>query len=68
MLYILQVTAEDESGIRIWDLRMVKFPVLQLPGHAHWYIILGKFVDSVILQMCNVFACLVSYSLCMDVL
>ncbi|XP_019168486.1 PREDICTED: WD repeat-containing protein DWA2-like [Ipomoea nil] len=30
------VTAEDESGINIWDLRMVKFPVLQLPGHDHW--------------------------------
>ncbi|XP_009619806.1 WD repeat-containing protein DWA2 [Nicotiana tomentosiformis] len=30
------VTAEDESGIHIWDLRMLKFPVLELPGHAHW--------------------------------
>ncbi|KAG9153044.1 hypothetical protein Leryth_012305 [Lithospermum erythrorhizon] len=30
------VTAEDESGIHLWDLRMLKFPVLELPGHAHW--------------------------------
>ncbi|XP_077246802.1 WD repeat-containing protein DWA2-like [Tasmannia lanceolata] len=30
------VTAEDESGIRIWDLRMPKFPSRELPGHAHW--------------------------------
>lgn len=29
-------TAEDESGIHLWDLRMLKFPVLELPGHAHW--------------------------------
>ncbi|KAH7850262.1 hypothetical protein Vadar_029986 [Vaccinium darrowii] len=26
------VTAEDESGIHIWDLRMPKFPILELPG------------------------------------
>ncbi|KAI8549334.1 hypothetical protein RHMOL_Rhmol06G0017400 [Rhododendron molle] len=32
--YIL-VTAEDESGIHIWDLRMLKFPILELPGHSH---------------------------------
>lgn len=30
------VTAEDESGIRLWDLRMPKHPVRELPGHAHW--------------------------------
>ncbi|GMP44513.1 hypothetical protein CsSME_00013419 [Camellia sinensis var. sinensis] len=30
------VTAEDESGIHIWDLRMLKVPILELPGHAHW--------------------------------
>ncbi|KAL9261487.1 WD repeat-containing protein [Drosera capensis] len=30
------VTAEDESGIRVWDLRMPKFPIADLPGHAHW--------------------------------
>ncbi|KAJ4962345.1 hypothetical protein NE237_022284 [Protea cynaroides] len=30
------VTAEDESGIRIWDLRMPKIPINELPGHAHW--------------------------------
>lgn len=30
------VTAEDESGIRIWDLRMPKLPVRELPGHSHW--------------------------------
>ncbi|GMH04658.1 hypothetical protein Nepgr_006498 [Nepenthes gracilis] len=30
------VTSEDESGIRIWDLRMPKFPMAELPGHAHW--------------------------------
>lgn len=30
------VTAEDECGIRIWDLRMLKAPICELPGHAHW--------------------------------
>ncbi|RWR90594.1 WD repeat-containing protein DWA2 [Cinnamomum micranthum f. kanehirae] len=30
------VTAEDECGIRIWDLRMPKVPTHELPGHAHW--------------------------------
>ncbi|CAI9117076.1 OLC1v1018400C1 [Oldenlandia corymbosa var. corymbosa] len=30
------VTAEDESGIHIWDTRMLNFPVIELPGHAHW--------------------------------
>ncbi|KAL6521710.1 WD repeat-containing protein dwa2 [Orobanche gracilis] len=30
------VTAEDESGIYIWDTRMLNFPALELPGHAHW--------------------------------
>ncbi|PKU83382.1 WD repeat-containing protein DWA2 [Dendrobium catenatum] len=30
------VTAEDESGIRIWDLRKPKFPMAELPGHVHW--------------------------------
>ncbi|XVF74125.1 hypothetical protein PTKIN_Ptkin13bG0035000 [Pterospermum kingtungense] len=30
------VTAEDESGIHIWDLRKLKIPVKELPGHAHW--------------------------------
>uniref|UniRef100_A0A7C9FPR9 EIPR1-like beta-propeller domain-containing protein n=1 Tax=Opuntia streptacantha TaxID=393608 RepID=A0A7C9FPR9_OPUST len=30
------VTAEDECGIRIWDLRMFKAPITELPGHAHW--------------------------------
>lgn len=39
-LYVLvdisQVTAEDESGIHIWDLRKLKFPVAELPGHSHW--------------------------------
>ncbi|XP_052189200.1 WD repeat-containing protein DWA2-like isoform X2 [Diospyros lotus] len=33
--YIL-VTAEDESAIHIWDLRMAKVPILELPGHSHW--------------------------------
>ncbi|XP_057470229.1 WD repeat-containing protein DWA2-like [Actinidia eriantha] len=33
--YVL-VTAEDESGIHIWDLRMLKVPSLELPGHSHW--------------------------------
>ncbi|CAH9107014.1 unnamed protein product [Cuscuta europaea] len=33
--YVL-VTAEDESGIHIWDLRMMTRPILELPGHAHW--------------------------------
>ncbi|XWS24585.1 hypothetical protein CRYUN_Cryun28dG0115600 [Craigia yunnanensis] len=30
------VTAEDEFGIHIWDLRKPKFPVKELPGHTHW--------------------------------
>ncbi|GLT31354.1 hypothetical protein SLA2020_060960 [Shorea laevis] len=30
------VTAEDESGICIWDLRMARVPVQELPGHTHW--------------------------------
>lgn len=30
------VTAEDETGIHIWDLRMLNIPVIELPGHAHW--------------------------------
>ncbi|XP_075509467.1 WD repeat-containing protein DWA2-like [Primulina tabacum] len=30
------VTAEDESGIHTWDLRKLKFPVSELPGHSHW--------------------------------
>ncbi|KAJ0960635.1 hypothetical protein J5N97_001511 [Dioscorea zingiberensis] len=30
------VTAEDGSGIRLWDLRMPNFPLTELPGHAHW--------------------------------
>ncbi|URD81556.1 WD domain, G-beta repeat, partial [Musa troglodytarum] len=32
----LLVTAEDVSGIRLWDLRRPKCPVKELPGHAHW--------------------------------
>ncbi|KAJ6306225.1 hypothetical protein OIU78_021528 [Salix suchowensis] len=30
------VTAEDESGIHIWDLRMPKVPIDELRGHSHW--------------------------------
>ncbi|KAJ7966953.1 WD repeat-containing protein DWA2-like [Quillaja saponaria] len=30
------VTAEHESGIHIWDLRMPKVPAQELPGHTHW--------------------------------
>ncbi|XP_061969536.1 WD repeat-containing protein DWA2-like isoform X2 [Populus nigra] len=30
------VTAEDESGIHIWDLRMPNVPVKELRGHSHW--------------------------------
>ncbi|CAA7020113.1 unnamed protein product [Microthlaspi erraticum] len=30
------ITAEDESGIHIWDLRKAKVPVQSLPGHTHW--------------------------------
>ncbi|XP_012571517.1 WD repeat-containing protein DWA2 isoform X1 [Cicer arietinum] len=30
------VTAEHESGIRIWDLRKPKVPIQELPGHTHW--------------------------------
>ncbi|XVE56268.1 hypothetical protein DITRI_Ditri03aG0224800 [Diplodiscus trichospermus] len=29
------VTAEDESGTHIWDLRKPKIPVKELPGHTH---------------------------------
>uniref|UniRef100_A0ACD6AIH4 Uncharacterized protein n=2 Tax=Avena sativa TaxID=4498 RepID=A0ACD6AIH4_AVESA len=29
-------TAEDELGIRLWDLRMLKHPLKDLPGHSHW--------------------------------
>ncbi|XP_062194995.1 WD repeat-containing protein DWA2-like [Phragmites australis] len=29
-------TAEDEFGIRLWDLRMLKHPLKYLPGHSHW--------------------------------
>lgn len=35
--HFFQVTAEDESGIHIWDLRMPKIPIQDLPGHTHWY-------------------------------
>ncbi|KAL5713855.1 WD repeat-containing protein dwa2 [Ranunculus cassubicifolius] len=30
------VTAEEEAGIHVWDLRMPNNPVRDLPGHAHW--------------------------------
>ncbi|XP_010498488.1 PREDICTED: WD repeat-containing protein DWA2 [Camelina sativa] len=30
------ITAEDESGIHVWDLRKAKVPVQELPGHTHW--------------------------------
>ncbi|XP_018440432.1 WD repeat-containing protein DWA2 isoform X2 [Raphanus sativus] len=30
------ITAEDESGIHVWDLRKAKTPVQELPGHTHW--------------------------------
>ncbi|XP_044476102.1 WD repeat-containing protein DWA2-like isoform X2 [Mangifera indica] len=30
------VTAADEDGIHIWDLRKLKVPIQELPGHAHW--------------------------------
>uniref|UniRef100_A0A2P2JC82 WD repeat-containing protein DWA2 n=1 Tax=Rhizophora mucronata TaxID=61149 RepID=A0A2P2JC82_RHIMU len=30
------VTAEDESGIDIWDTRTLRVPIMQLPGHTHW--------------------------------
>ena len=35
---LYQVTAEDETGISIWDLRKPKVPIQQLPGHTHWYL------------------------------
>nr|CAB3481699.1 unnamed protein product [Digitaria exilis] len=28
-------TAEDEFGIRLWDLRRLKHPLKDLPGHSH---------------------------------
>ncbi|CAN8292247.1 unnamed protein product [Cochlearia groenlandica] len=30
------ITAEDESGIHVWDLRKANVPVQELPGHTHW--------------------------------
>lgn len=30
------VTAEEEFGMHVWDIRMLKAPVGELPGHAHW--------------------------------
>ncbi|GFZ10512.1 transducin/WD40 repeat-like superfamily protein [Actinidia rufa] len=39
--YVL-VTAEDESGIHIWDLRMLKIPSLELPGHSHTDSMVGQ--------------------------
>ncbi|KAJ0025236.1 hypothetical protein Pint_09260 [Pistacia integerrima] len=30
------VTAADEYGIHIWDLRKLKVPIQELPGHTHW--------------------------------
>ncbi|GKC40258.1 transducin/WD40 repeat-like superfamily protein, partial [Tanacetum coccineum] len=31
------ITAADDSGIiNIWDLRMLKAPAAELPGHSHW--------------------------------
>ena len=39
LLSMLKVTEEDESGIHVWDLRMPNVPILELPGHAHWYIV-----------------------------
>ncbi|GKC26349.1 WD repeat-containing protein DWA2, partial [Tanacetum coccineum] len=30
------ITAADDSGIDIWDLRMLKAPAAELPGHSHW--------------------------------
>lgn len=38
LLCFVQVTAEHESGIRIWDLRKPKVPIQELPGHTHWYL------------------------------
>ncbi|KAI4374880.1 hypothetical protein MLD38_012820 [Melastoma candidum] len=32
----LLVTVEDEGGICIWDLRKLKAPIQELPGHTHW--------------------------------
>lgn len=37
LLFVVQVTAEHESGIHIWDLRKPKVPIRELPGHTHWY-------------------------------
>ncbi|PKA60829.1 WD repeat-containing protein DWA2 [Apostasia shenzhenica] len=30
------VTADDEFGIRIWDIRKPKFHLDEFPGHVHW--------------------------------
>ncbi|GAV63457.1 WD40 domain-containing protein [Cephalotus follicularis] len=30
------VTAEDESGMCMWDIRMSKAPIQEFPGHTHW--------------------------------
>lgn len=45
-----QVTAEDESGIHIWDLRKPKIPIQELPGHAHWYNILTTVAVVIIIE------------------
>ncbi|XP_008677310.1 protein TSSC1 isoform X3 [Zea mays] len=29
-------TTEDDFGICLWDLRMLKLPLKDLPGHSHW--------------------------------
>ncbi|XP_010455448.1 PREDICTED: WD repeat-containing protein DWA2-like isoform X2 [Camelina sativa] len=33
---VVQITAEDESGIHVWDLRKAKVPLQVIPGHANW--------------------------------
>lgn len=35
-LVFVQVTAGDDSKIRIWDLKMPRTCLGELPGHAHW--------------------------------
>lgn len=41
---LFKVTAEDETGISIWDLRKPKVPIQQLPGHTHWYLFKETYV------------------------
>lgn len=61
-LHHLQVTAEDESGIHLWDLRMLKFPVLELPGHTHWYVAANNKTSCMLLGIVTVWYSFLAFS------